>query len=124
MMKTELTKKVITCEPDDLIVGTYPPARVGAGVIAANAGALKRGTILAKNSAGKLDILGKDTSAKPFGVLCDDVEVGAEEATAAVYIGGKFNSNKITVNDGYTMTEDDKDTLRAYGIEFIAALKY
>jgi len=123
-MTTKLNKKVITCEPDDLIVGTLPHARVGSGIIAANAGTLKRGTVLAKNSAGKLDILGKDTSAKPFGVLCDDVEIKEEEATAAVYIGGKFNSNRITVKEGYTMTEDDKDTLRAYGIEFTAALKY
>ena len=33
-------------------------------------------------------------------------------------------ANKITVKDGYTLSESDKDKLRAYGIEFTAALKY
>lgn len=38
-----------------------------------------------------------------------------------IYIGGKFNSNRIIMKDSYQMTEADKDTLRKYGIEFTAA---
>ncbi len=131
-MTTKLNKKVITCEPDDLVVGTTPPLRIGSAVVRKGAAALplKRGTVMAKSSKdAKLVVLGSETSAdetlEAYGILADNIEVGIDEDyTAEIYIGGKFNSNKITVADGYTMSEADKDTLRKYGIEFTAALKY
>lgn len=58
----------------------------------------------------------------PDCVLCDDVTVGAEaDEIVAVYIAGCFNTGKITVKDGYTMTEADLDALRCRGIVFKAA---
>ncbi len=129
-MTENLSQKIAEYEPDDLIVGTIPAVHTGAGVIAQGAGELKRGTLLAKNSTtGKLVILGTTPSGsetlEPYAVLCDGVKVpDNEDANVAVYLSGKFNANKITVKDGYTLSESDKDKLRAYGIEFTAALKY
>lgn len=132
MSTTTLNRKIITVEPDDLVAGTTPPTRIGSAVIRKGAAAvsLKRGTVMAKSSVdAKLVVLGSDAADKEaleaYGILTDNIEVGTDEDhTAEIYIGGKFNSNKITVADGYTMSETDKDTLRKYGIEFTAALKY
>jgi len=57
-----LSKKLGEMEYDGLITGLEPPAIVGAGTIAALAekATLARGTILAKNAAGKLIVLGSD----------------------------------------------------------------
>lgn len=125
---TELSQKVAEMKPDDLIAGTQPPCRVGGAVVRKGAGKLKRGTLLAKSSTdAKLVILGSTAATgetlEPYGVLCDDVEVGTDEdLSTTIYISGKFNANKITVKDGYTITENDKDTLRKYSIELTAAL--
>lgn len=143
-MTEKLNQKIIEAHPDDLIIGNYPPKNIGSGTIKSGAGELKRGTLLSKDADGKLDIIGKSAASggtqqdseqqsstttataapKPYGILCDDITVGDEDTVVAVYTGGKFNSNKIIVAAGYTITEDDKDTLRAYGIELAAALKF
>ncbi|MCF8017832.1 MAG: hypothetical protein K9L62_00405 [Vallitaleaceae bacterium] len=53
----------------------------------------------------------------PDCILCDDVSVGTEADTnVAVYTGGCFNIDALTVKDEYTMTEADKDKLRERGI--------
>ena len=121
---SELLSVIDRTEPDDLIVGTQPPARIGSGVLKANAGALKRGTILAKGEDGKLDILGKDESAEAYGILADDTEASESDLPVDIYISGMFNANKLTVNAEYESKESDKDALRRYGIEFKAAIKY
>lgn len=88
----------------------------------------KRGTLLAKSATdGKVTIIGASdagTDAEAYGILTDDTVVGAEDVPITIYISGKFNANKIIVSEGYTITEKDKDTLRKYGIEFTAAMKY
>lgn len=127
---TELSQEIAEMKPDDLIAGTQPPCRPGGAVVRKGAGKLKRGTLLAKSSVdAKLVVLGTEAAEKeslePYGVLCDDIEVGSEEdLSVAIYISGKFNVNKITVANGYEITENDKDTLRKYSIELTAALSY
>lgn len=131
-MKEELTKQVIAPEeaaPDDLIVSTIPAPRIGAGVLRKGTGILKRGTILAKSSKdGMLVILGTaaagDETLEPFAVLADNRDISAENVPADIYIGGKFNANKVSVSENYTIKESDKDTLRKYNIELTAALKF
>lgn len=131
-MTTNLNRKVIVAEPDDLVVRTSPSTRIGSAVVRKGEEviSLKRGTVMAKSSVdGKLVVLGSEAADKEtleaYGILTDNIEVATDEDyTAEIYIGGNFNSNKITVADGYTMSEMDKDTLRKYGIEFTAALKY
>ena len=126
-MTTELLKKLGTVSADNLVAGTDPALRVGK--LRKNTGKLKRGTVLAKSSKdGTLVILGTTASSsdsevlEPYGILTDDITVPADEdVNMTIYIGGKFNSNRIIMKDSYQMTEADKDTLRKYGIEFTAA---
>ena len=126
-MTTELLKKLGNVEADNLVVGTVPALRVGSALLRKNSGELKRGTVLAKSSVdGTLVILGTkaatDEKLEAYGILTDDITVPAnEDVHMTIYISGKFNSNKIILAAGYTMTEADKDTLRKYGIEFTAA---
>lgn len=128
-MKEELLKKIVSREesmPDNLIVGTDPATRVGSAVLRKGTGILKRGTVLAKSSADALLVtLGTEAeeseTLEAYGILTDDVDISADDVPATIYIGGLFNANRIIVADSYTMTENDKDTLRKYGIEFKAA---
>lgn len=110
---------------DGFISDVRPAVCVGAGTIAGGEAdtAYKRGTILARAEDGKLHILGSEGEADC--ILCDDITVKAgEDVTVPVYIAGCFNTNKITVADGYTITDTDKDNLRKRGIVFKAALNY
>lgn len=125
-----LSRKLGEVSYDNLFAGTIPAARPMGGVIRKGAAAVtyKRGTLLAKSSAdAKLVILGTEAAEgetlEPYGVLCDDIEVSAEEdETCAIYAEGNFNSNSLIVADGYAITEQDKDTLRKYGIVMSAAM--
>lgn len=126
-MTTELLKKLGTVTADNLVAGTDPALRIGSGLLRKNTGELKRGTVLAKSSKDHtLVTLGTEAvseeTLEPYGILTDDISVPTEEDVhMTIYIGGKFNSNKIIMKKGYVMTEADKDTLRKYGIEFTAA---
>lgn len=126
-MTTELLNKLGTVTADNLIAGTDPALRIGSGLLRKNTGDLKRGTVLAKSSKdGTLVTLGTasagDETLEAYGILTDDITVPADEDVhMTIYISGKFNSNKIILAKGYTMTETDKDTMRKYGIEFTAA---
>ncbi len=58
----------------------------------------------------------------PDCILCDNEDIGiSADVPVAVYTAGCFNTDKVTVADGYTMTEADKDKLRERGIVFKAA---
>lgn len=126
-MTTELLNKLGTVTADNLVAGTDPALRIGSGLLRKNTGELKRGTVLAKSSKdGTLVTLGTasagDETLEAYGILTDDITVPVDEDVhMTIYIGGKFNSNKIILAKGYTMTETDKDTMRKYGIEFTAA---
>lgn len=123
-MAKHLNRKVDQMEYDKLIAGMTPPVKVISGTIAklADAAEYPRGTVLAKSSAsGKLYALGS-TAAEgdpltPDCILCDAEEVGtAEDVVAAVYAAGSFNIEAVTVADGYTITEADRDKLRERGL--------
>lgn len=123
MAEKVLVEKLGDVEFDNLIADVNPPKRVGAGVIASTGTEAKyvRGTVLAKSASdGKLYILGTDANGGDKTancVLTDDVTVAADaDATTTVYLAGCFNSEKLAVKDGYTITEADKDTLRMNGI--------
>ena len=126
-MTTELLNKLGTVTADNLIAGTDPALRIGSGLLRKNTGELKRGTVLAKSSKdGTLVTLGTasagDETLEAYGILTDDITVPVDEDVhMTIYIGGKFNSNKIILAAGYKMKETDKDTMRKYGIEFTAA---
>ncbi len=113
-------------EYDGLVTDIIPHVQVRGGTIAAltEATAYKRGTILAKSATdGKLHILGSETSGVIADcILCDDTEISTtSDVSVEIYTAGCFDPNKVTVADGYTITEADKDKLRERGIVFKAA---
>lgn len=121
-MAKELHQKLGSMEYDGLITGLTPPIRVDGGVIAKMAAPtlLKRGTLLGKAGTGLLAAY--DGTGTPDCILCDDTEVGTEaDIPVEVYAAGCFDPQKVTLADGYTMTQADKDKLRAYSIVFKAA---
>ncbi len=102
---------------DGLITGLTPPRQVGSAVIAKAEGTVyKRGTLFGKSGDGALSIMAEGLA--PHCILCDDLDAGAieEGESFPVYTAGCFDPDKLTVSDGYTLTEADKDKLRAYGI--------
>lgn len=133
MAEKELSKKLGEVEVDGLVTAIDPHIVIGAGVIRkVSSGTLKltRGTVLAKSTGtagdNKLVVLGTaardDTETLTANcILCDDVEVGAADATVAVYLAGCFNPDKLTMASNCTMEEADKDALRDAGIVFKAA---
>ena len=121
-MAKELRQKLGSMEYDGLITGLNPPTRVDGGTIAklAAPATLKRGTLLGKADSGLLSIY--DGTGTPDCILCDATEVGtAEDVPVDVYVAGCFDPEKVTVGDGYTITQADKDKLRTYSIVFKAA---
>ena len=126
-----LSEKLGDMTFDGLITDVSPEVVIGGATIRklGTAATIKRGTIMAKSSTdGKLVILGTTAASgetlDPYAVICDDIDVGTSADVAApVYIGGCFDPNKLTVASGYTITEADKDKLRAYVIIFKAALE-
>ena len=127
-----LYKKLGEMDFDGLISDITPKTEVRAKKIRklGTAETLKRGTILAMSSGtagdGKLVILGTTAATNetltPDCILTDDIEVGtANDVVTTVYTAGCFDSGKITVKSGYTMTAADYDALRKYGIVFKAA---
>lgn len=109
---------------DGLITNVVPQVVTGAATVKklSTAGTLKRGTVLAKSSTdGKLVILGTSAGSgetlTPYGILCDDTEVGtAEDVNALVYLAGSFDPDRLIVKSGYTMTAGDITALRNGGI--------
>lgn len=121
-MAKELRQKLGSMEYDGLITGLNPPTRVDGGTIAklAAPATLKRGTLLGKADSGLLSVY--DGTGTPDCILCDETEVGtAEDVPVDVYVAGCFDPEKVTVAEGYTITQADKDKLRTYSIVFKAA---
>lgn len=123
-MATELSAKIGDMEYDGLVAGTVPQIQVAGGVVAAGSAeaTLARGTILGKNSSGKLAVLGSADGLTADSILCDDLALGtSSDETVPVYTAGCFDLNKVIVADDYTITDTDKDNLRMRGIVFKAA---
>lgn len=118
----ELGRKLGEMAYDGLITDLTPPVQVRGGTISkpAEAATYKRGTLLGKNDAGVLSLY--DGTTTPDCILCDDTEIGTGADTpVTVYTAGCFDPGKVTVADGYTLTEADKDKLRERGIVFKTA---
>lgn len=117
----DLGKKLGEMTYDGLITGLTPPVQVQGGKLSkpAEVTTYKRGTLLGKSEAGVLSPY--DGTSTPDCILCDDTEAGTSADTfVTVYTAGCFDPEKVTVADGYTLTEADKDKLRERGIVFKA----
>ena len=124
-----LNAKVGEMEYDGLVVDLVPEVEVRGRTIRklAQETTLKRGTILAKSSKDNtLVVLGTTATdgetLTPDCILCDDVAVGTDaDVSVSVYTAGCFNTNRVHVADGYTISATDFDALRKYSIVFKAA---
>lgn len=127
-----LSNKIGEMNFDGLFTDLTPEPQVRGGTIRklSAAATLKRGTILAKSSGtagdGKLVVLGttavENETLTPDCILCDDIDVGTvSDEDVAVYTAGCFNTNKVIVATGYTITASDMDNLRIRDIVFKAA---
>ena len=123
---SELSRKLGEMEYDGLIADVTPKVQVRGKTIRKMSAetVLKRGTVLGVSATdNKLVVLG--TSGETLTadcILCDEITVGKDEdVIATVYTAGCFNTNKIKVAEGYTMTDEDYDNLRKYDIVFKAA---
>lgn len=123
-----LNAKVGEMEYDGLVVDLVPEVEVRGGTIRklAKETTLKRGTILAKSSKDNtLVVLGTAADGEtltPDCILCDDTVVGTDaDVSVSVYTAGCFNTNRVHVADGYTISATDFDALRKYSIVFKAA---
>lgn len=124
-MSKNLVSKVGTCSQDNLIAGLYPPAMTTGVKIAAQAGKLVRGTVLASKGDGTYEVM--NTGKTPAYILAEDVDASGSETVAAVaYRSGNFNPAAVLVDSGYNsgkLAAEDKDTLRKYGIIFTHMLQ-
>ena len=116
-------EKLGECRPDNLIASVHVGQHTASGVIAAGAGEIKRGSVLAKGEDGALSLYSGGEGATPYGILCDDVTVGDEDTVVEVYLAGCFNKNALIAADGYELTADDIQTLRNGGIFVENAVK-
>lgn len=105
----------MTFGTDGLVYGLNPATEAFMVTIKANAGALKRGTVLAVDADGKMVVLGSGTGTANC-ILCDDTVVGTSDVKAVAYRSGHFAVEKLSVASGYTITAADKAALRDVGI--------
>lgn len=99
---------------DGLVYDMNPATEAFFVTIKANAGALKRGTVLAVDG-DKMVVLGSGTGTANC-ILCDDTVVGSSDVKALAYRAGHFAVEKLHVAASYTMTAADKAALRDAGI--------
>lgn len=122
-----LSRKVEEVTYDGLITDLTPPVEVRGGIIKGISGGavLKRGTLLARNTADDtLSVYnGATETAKPYGILCDDTTVGEENLECAVYTAGCFDADKVILKEGYTLKAADLDEMRMRNIVFKNAQK-
>jgi hypothetical protein len=116
-MATKLygSKEITT---DGLIYGLNPPVEAFFVTIRALGAekTLPRGTVLALSATDKKMVVLGNGDAKANCILCDDTVVGTEDVKAMAYRQGHFAVEKLTVADDYTLTAEDKETLRGLGI--------
>ncbi len=61
---------------------------------------------------------------EPDCILTDEVDATSADADAIAYIQGDFNINELSVAEGYTISQADKDTLRTKNILIGRTLGY
>lgn len=125
-MSKRLNETIVAVEYDGLIVGNVPVADAVSVKLAANAGVLKRGTIVTGTAGGELSQLSaaiEDTNATY--ILTDDVDTGTDGAVVATaYRTGHFARGKLLTGSEYALTAADEEILRRSGIMLDEAITY
>ena len=130
MINKELVRPVGSIGQDNLIAHIEPEAKTTGIYVKEGAGALKRGTVLYRTDDGSYDVYAGDIEippeqeggeptikhVEPSIILTEDADASTAQATAVGYRCGCFNRHALIFGTGYTMTNEDVDTLRKYGI--------
>lgn len=119
---------------DNLITDMCPPADVFSVRLAVGQGVLERGSLLALENDGTMELIDTTTTGKANAVLAELADTGVpveknqeedeETATQAepetvhgiAYRTGHFNTNRLITAEGYTITAEDREALRVAGI--------
>lgn len=97
-----------TFTPDNLIAGDYPLVTDVKTILTGRS--LKRGTVLAEDSANSNKLVAVDSASgtasiqDPVCVLAEDVDATSADANGTVYLSGSFNEGGLTF--GGTDTAD------------------
>lgn len=101
---------------DGLIADTFPETNVMSVNLKADAGEIKRGTVVVGKPGGEFAPLAAAPVADDaLYVVADDVNT-SENTAATVYRTGNFARSKLIVASGYTLTAADEEALRKSGI--------
>ena len=112
---------------DNLIASDRIPVSGGTVTVASGEGALKKGSILMRNSSNKFVLANEsETPGTPLGsaevILAADVDATSADAVAEVFLTGEFFENFLTVAADYTLTEADKVALKNAGVYLVSGL--
>lgn len=120
---TRLDANVGDVNFDNLLYSTEPSADVFGITVKSGQGILTRGTALAIDADGKMSILGTASTTANC-ILSETVDATSADATAAAYRTGHFNTQKLIVKSGYTLTAADKEAFRSKGILLSDAVQF
>lgn len=127
-MSTRLDETIATMGADNLIGDVNPPAEVFSVKLTPGQGVLVRGSLLARNTDGTMELISSTTTGKANAILADPIDTGdpvelgegktddRNPVNGIAYRTGHFNGNMLTVADGYNITAADKEALRTAGI--------
>ena len=124
-MAKKLYERVGETAYDGLLVDHFPPADVMSVTVKSGEGALKRGSVLAMDSAdGKMSFLAAESSGTLDAncILAEDVDASSGDTVALAYRTGHFAANRLLTKGEYTLTFKDKEALRKGGILLSDAL--
>lgn len=107
--------------PDNLIADDKHTLAVGTVTVKAEEGALKRGTILMRDSNNKF-VVANTSAGTAEVILAEDVDATSAAAVAKVYVSGDFKAESLIVASGYTLAEADIVSLKNAGIYIVAGV--
>lgn len=118
-------EKIGTFIPELIIAGSNIPVSVCHVTIAQTEKevTLKKGTVLALNSSGKCVVYSGAEGTKPAYILAEDVTTSTTaDVTGEAFQSGEFVENNLITGESYTLTANDKETLRNAGIFLTKAM--
>lgn len=129
-MSKQLSKTVGNMEYDNLI---YDVTRLDTATaqIKTGQGLLKRGSVLCADGENKCAIFGHTLvgeNSKASYILTNDVDTGTTTGGAAivaeVYRAGHFSMGKLITHENVTLTQEEINQLREYGIVLSNTVKF
>lgn len=115
-MAEQLASTLGEFEHDNLFAGGVQPV-VTEEILLKQGELYLRGTVVSRDSDGKAVIVDSSVpaTAKPYGILTDNIDATEEDVPSTVYLTGEFNPNAL-IFGGTDTVETHKVALREMGI--------